>query len=72
MNFNGGLKENFDFQTLISIEMTFALQETGMSKKEEKNDNFNKRQKYIQARMNKILLPVRQANFGKKKMKKDI
>ena len=36
MNFNGGLKENFDFQTLISIEMTFALQETGMSKKEEK------------------------------------
>ena len=37
--------------------MTFALQEKGMSKKkEQKNDSFNKRQKYIQAWMNMILL----------------
>ena len=32
INING-LKETFAFLTLISIEMTFALQETGMSKK---------------------------------------
>ena len=61
-------KETFAFLTLISIEMTFALQETGMSKKEKKNDSFNKRQKYIQARMNMNLLqaPPGQANFGRR------
>ena len=65
-----------DWRKILIFKHWFQLKWHLLSKRQEcqkkkkKNDNFNKRQKYIQARMNKILLPVRQANFGKKKMKK--